>query len=382
MKAPTPNEILKLNNSQSIQIQYNDNLKYNLIISFNYKIKNFEIEDLISFPKNEYFYSKNFENLQKLNRFFLLFQDNSQIKEAIINSVNNKLLSIIKENDLCKIKIKNPFDENEVIIEIPKKIKNINQQIESIIPLIIEMKQKIENCETKIINLEKENKDLKQEISKLKNENKDLKQEISKLKNEGISKLENENKDLKSRIIKLEEINIKYIKNEPLFFQESKIINRKDEELIINWLPKKYKFTNLIFCTSRDGDTIDAFKNKCENQSPTLVIIKTDKGIIFGGYASSPWKEKGPIQDNNSFIFSIDLNKKYNVKNTFGALYGYYYQGSIMFQFGCCGFRICNNCTQNNNNYISNSDYEGISLDINKGIREFKVNELEIYKLN
>ena len=354
MKAPTPNEILKLNNSQSIQIQYNDNLKYNLIISCNDKIINFEIEDLISFPKNEYFYSTNFENLQKLNRFFLLFQDNSKIKEAIINSVNNKLLSIIKENDLCKIKIKNPFDENEVIIEIPKKIKNINQQIESVIPLIIEMKQKIENCETKIINLEKENKDLKQEISKLKNEN----------------------KDLKSRIIKLEKI------NEPLFFQESKIINRKDEELIINWLPKKYKFTNLIFCTSRDGDTIDAFKNKCENQSPTLVIIKTDKGIIFGGYASSPWKEKGPIQDNNSFIFSIDLNKKYNVKNTFGALYGYYYQGSIMFQFGCCGFRICNNCTQNNNNFFSNYDYEGLSLDINKGIREFKVNELEIYKLN
>jgi len=354
MKAPTPNEILKLNNSQSIQIQYNDNLKYNLIISCNDKIINFEIEDLISFPKNEYFYSTNFENLQKLNRFFLLFQDNSKIKEAIINSVNNKLLSIIKENDLCKIKIKNPFDENEVIIEIPKKIKNINQQIESIIPLIIEMKQKIENCETKIINLEKENKDLKQEISKLKNEN----------------------KDLKSRIIKLEKI------NEPLFFQESKIINRKDEELIINWLPKKYKFTNLIFCTSRDGDTIDAFKNKCENQSPTLVIIKTDKGIIFGGYASSPWKEKGPIQDNNSFIFSIDLNKKYNVKNTFDALYGYYYQGSIMFQFGCCGFRISNNCRQNNNNYISGACYEGLSLDINKGIREFKVNELEIYKLN
>ena len=368
MKAPTPNEILKLNNSQSIQIQYNDNLKYNLIISCNDKIINFEIEDLISFPKNEYFYSTNFENLQKLNRFFLLFQDNSKIKEAIINSVNNKLLSIIKENDLCKIKIKNPFDENEVIIEIPKKIKNINQQIESIIPLIIEMKQKIENCETKIINLEKENKDLKQEISKL--------------KNEGISKLENENKDLKSRITKSEETNITHIKIEPLFFKQSKIINRKDEELIINWLPKKYKFTNLIFCTSRDGDTIDAFKNKCENQSPTLVIIKTDKGIIFGGYASSPWKEKGPIQDNNSFIFSIDLKKKYNVKDTSTALYGYYYKKSIMFQFGCCDFRICNNCTQNNNNYISKRDYEGLSLDINKGIREFKVNELEIYKLN
>ena len=45
--------------------------------------------------------------------------------------------------------------------------------------------------------------------------------------------------------------------------------------------------TELIFDTSRDGDSIDAFKNKCEGKCPTLVIVKTNAGIIFGGYATS-----------------------------------------------------------------------------------------------
>ena len=30
-------------------------------------------------------------------------------------------------------------------------------------------------------------------------------------------------------------------------------------------------------------------------QFPTLFIIKTDLGQIFGGYVTSAWKENGPI---------------------------------------------------------------------------------------
>ena len=32
-----------------------------------------------------------------------------------------------------------------------------------------------------------------------------------------------------------------------------------------------------------DGDTTQAFKNKCEGKKPTYVIIKTKKGYKFGG---------------------------------------------------------------------------------------------------
>ena len=134
--------------------------------------------------------------------------------------------------------------------------------------------------------------------------------------------------------------------------------------------------------------------NKCEGQSPTLVIVKTETGVIFGGYATSSWKKEGPIEDNNSFCFSLYPNKKYNLNDQKNALYGYtsYKFNDVMFQFGTCYFRINQNCTQNYNNYISPYgdkyyekglyDLDKINPNCKKGEdRHFKVNKLEIFKI-
>jgi hypothetical protein len=41
--------------------------------------------------------------------------------------------------------------------------------------------------------------------------------------------------------------------------------------------------------------------------------VKVDNGRICGGYCSIGWKSSGGYQnDNNSFVFSLDLLKKYN----------------------------------------------------------------------
>ena len=122
-----------------------------------------------------------------------------------------------------------------------------------------------------------------------------------------------------------------------------------------------------------------------------MIIVKTETGVIFGGYATSSWKKGGPIEDNNSFCFSLYPNKKYNLTYQKNALYGYRFN-DIMFQFGCCYFRIAPNCTQNYNNYISPSedkyyekglyDLDKINPNCKKGEdRYFKVNRLEIFKI-
>ena len=131
---------------------------------------------------------------------------------------------------------------------------------------------------------------------------------------------------------------------------ESNILKINEEKIILDWIPNKVVSAALIYDTFHDGDSIENFKNKCHGKFPTLVIIKTDKGIIFGGYASSAWEEYGPIYDNNSFCFSLNPNKKYNLKNPKSALYGYSSKLGIMLQFGCCYFRIKPKCTQNYNN--------------------------------
>ena len=138
----------------------------------------------------------------------------------------------------------------------------------------------------------------------------------------------------------------------------------------------------LIFDTSKDGDNTEAFKNKCTGQNPTLIIIKTDTGIVFGGYATVPWKEGGPIQDYQSFVFSFNPKKKYKVTVPKFALYGYSEKDKLLIQFGCTCFRIENNCTKSNNNCVRGTGYEKGILDIIPGEHKFRVSRMEIFKLN
>ena len=151
---------------------------------------------------------------------------------------------------------------------------------------------------------------------------------------------------------------------------------------IFQWIPNKIISAQLIFDTTRDGDTIAAFKNKCDGQSPTLVIIKTTKNIIFGGYASSKWEEEKAISDKNAFVFSLNPLKKYNQINPPNAALYYSFSSNIMFQFGCCHFRITSDCTKSNNNCIWEGFYQKGIVDLFKDGDKFIVDRIEIFKLN
>ena len=356
-KAPTPNEITNFENSETIELLNNQNQKYKLIISNNSKSIQFIIEDTITFPKNEYIYTSSLEELQKLNRYFLFFQNVQEVSQNLIKSSKKNNLSVIIENNICKIKIINQINDEEFTIELSKKEKDIKQEIESFIPLILELKKKIED-------LEKENNLLKQKNEIIEKKNLDIEKRLSILE----KKCENESNQIIEK------------KNSPIL--ESNIINEEDKKIILNWIPNRLISTELIFDTSRDGDSIDSFKNKCEGKCPTLVIVKTNTGIIFGGYATSAWRENGPIKDHNSFVFSLNPQKKYNLTNPSSALYGYSYVIGLILQFGTCYFRIASCCTGNNNNYVSKTSYENGLINVIGGDGKFIVSRMEIFKLN
>ena len=51
----------------------------------------------------------------------------------------------------------------------------------------------------------------------------------------------------------------------------------------------------------------------------TLIVIKSRKGLILGGFTSKEWKSSGGfVEDEKAFIFSLkegaDQKKKFNVK--------------------------------------------------------------------
>ena len=381
-KAPNPIEIINFENSETIELENNQNKKLKFIISNNSSLIQLIVEDLISFPKQEYFFVSTLEELQKLNRYFLFFQNIKEVSQTLIKLSKNKNLNIIIENNICKIIIKNQINDEEFIIELSKKEKDIKQEIESFIPLMLELKNKNEK-------LENENNLLKQKNENLENKNQNLVKRFLKLEKKYVNlknqliKMEKKYENLINQYTKIEKkyknLTIQLIKK-----INSNIINDEEKIIILNYIPANVISTELLFDTDRDGDSINSFKNKCEVKRPTLVIIQTTTGIIFGGYASKAWIEGRSITDYNSFIFSLEPPKKYNVISPENALFGYRYN-DIMFQFGCCCFQIKDNCTIHNDNYIYGADYEGGFKNIFKGGKDeryFTVKRMEIFLVN
>ena len=52
---------------------------------------------------------------------------------------------------------------------------------------------------------------------------------------------------------------------------------------------------------TRDGGDNNNFHNKCDNQGPTLILCKNDKGNIFGGNASISW-----TKNNYDYLYKED----------------------------------------------------------------------------
>ena len=254
-------------------------------------------------------------------------------------------LNILKEVNSCNIQIKNPINDEEFTLQLEKSKSTISIKEGSLETvgspeLITKLKKRIEDLESRM---------------------KELESKIGEGKNIG-------------------HISEDFIDDEKIF--TSNIINHKEEQLIKSWFNTKILSAELIYDTTRDGDSIDDFKNKCFGQFPTLVIIRTDMGFMLGGYATTAWKENGPITDYNSFVFSFNPDKKYNVIMPRFALFGCNEKEKVLFQFGSLCFRIEDNCTKTGNNVIRGSGYEKGLIDLIKGDHKFRVSRLEVFKLN
>ena len=348
---------------------------YILNISYNKELMLIEIEaKTISFPKKQYNLYINLEQLQKLDIYFCQFTSLSEVCDCFEELIKIKNLSVIKEEKLLKIKIINPsLKSKEIFINMPIKEKDISNQINSIISYINSLNDKINSM--KIEYDEKIN----------------LLEEKVKRNEDKINHLENnkENKDQK-------------LKSIPKSFQksmiiiDSKIIKINDEmsflnEKLENDFNSKIKY-NLIYRATRDGSKTDDF-NKCVNgKDNQLVILKTKKGLIFGGYTGRGFQntEKGKIKDDSVFLFSLDNKKIYNIKKGSDALYefspikfGIFFGKSNGNNPIFLGSQNCdmlsyesNTCSKNNEEFSFNFDYE-----LNGGEKDFQLQEIEVFQI-
>ena len=334
--SPGPN--IDFSIKKSFEIHSNEK-NYLLKVSLNDKLIFFEIEEKNIFPKGEYNIYLSLEELGKINRYFLQFDTLKEVLVSLEKLISKNNLSIIKDEKRMKIKIINPSNDREIFINVPLKEKDLKSEIESLIPYIASLNERIQILEKKL-----------DEIYIYKDYLEEIRKEKELLKQYEIGK--------------------------------SQILNKNEMELFLSWLTIKPKKIKLLLDSRIDGDLTETFYNKCSGKNPTVVFVKTTKGHRFGGYSSIPWKNLngGFGEDDKNFIFSLDKQKKYNIKNPKKAIQTY----STYFAFGGgSDFLLNNKCTSTNSNYNNNSGTYNTTetYELNGGENNYTVLSYEVYQI-
>ena len=351
--------------------------------------------------------------------------------EAIKEEKKNKLKENIKILDDLSNSLQESIKNLKIIFE--KKRENIEELKLKIQKIFTKIRSVINNRENQLL-LEVDNyfnniffkDEIMKEIDKLPNKIKlslEKGKEIEKNYNEGklnifineCLNIENNIKDIiniKESIKKYNDsTNLKIIFypgekecNKPLetlktfgyiginYFFNSSIINNNinGQNILINWIKEKINKNSiifeLIFKMSENGTSSNDFHKYCDNKGPTLTLIKTTKNKIFGGFTPLNWESKNgeylKDESNQTFIFSINLMKKYDMISNLKSIYNYINNGP---NFGCNDFSLLNNMKKGesySNKYSIFLSNNNLELTGGKGNTEsFETEELEVYKV-
>ena len=349
-----------------------------------------------------------------------------------------KLFSAKGKEVLTEINLQKYYKDKEIAIKtLSEEIKqlkiNINQKDTKINELTKEVSDKnnvinflkssiedknnkqVEMNNQQIFNLQQENNSLKayninfkQEINKLQTMNNNLNNKLRQLDNvqyaynqllsnynklnENFQQLTIKYKSLESEL-KLYSMNINPSEERNKILEDtSKILSSMDELKFIKFYIKtndpsfNLKNIQLLYRGSRDGDRTKTCHELCDNKKNVLIIMKSDKGNIFGGYSKIGFKATNKSEyliDNNSFLFSVDLKKIFpaikdrNHISHISDYCGLCFTGSLCFY---------DNFMHNYENCIYSSRIKEYfnrlddPCEMNGGKEKFKCEELEVYQ--
>jgi hypothetical protein len=78
----------------------------------------------------------------------------------------------------------------------------------------------------------------------------------------------------------------------------------------------------LLFSGSTHGWERSKFHQLCDEKGPTITVMKSKAGRVFGGFAMQSWESKIKWKaDEKAFIYSIDRQQIYRVIHAQKALY-------------------------------------------------------------
>ncbi len=84
-----------------------------------------------------------------------------------------------------------------------------------------------------------------------------------------------------------------YIPNNPSeYLINSHLVNKDNDNYFREWLGNESKW-ELIYRASEHAYTGKSFHELCNDKGPTLIVIKSTGGCIFGGFTTQSWSGKG-----------------------------------------------------------------------------------------
>ena len=332
-------------------------------------------------------------NIKGFSKFLSTLIDN---KKYIIEKTNDKIITLRLIVNVTGI------GEEEVSLEVLKVEKETNI-IHGFYDSFSLLHNKVSEYENTFRGIQNDYAVLKGELEKLINENDKLIKDNSELKKENAQlkvekdALKQENsllqkdintfrEQMQSHLEMLSNTSTKAIYENDTIIKNNIITDQSDLEIVYKWIsPNKKIVSRLLYQATKDGDKADTFHKLCDGISPTLTLIKTDKGKRFGGYTESKWEPSQVTiwkKDEYAFIFSIDKRKKYKTTNPDRSICCNANDGPC-FGYGC-DIGIRDNFLTNEKNFNSTpSTYKTTKkYELNDGEKYFKISELEVYHLS
>ena len=395
---------------KAYEIELDDQTKYHIKIGVSkYKQLKLQVREKSEF-QTAYQAKFKYEELLEIDRFFGVFET----MEAVVDEIDNLFVrnKVTISNDINKnlymdltISINNK--ERTIHLKLIKKGSEQTEALNNLVKLVSAQSKKLDN-------LQNENDLLKKEIGKMQDKIKSIGEEEDENEEEESDEEEKKKKKKKKKnkkkAKKVEESEEESESDEPKkkkkkdenigeftyegFLDDTKIIKEKKEidvvldkiRIIFSKSSKNFVNLKLIYSASKDGDSAEVFHSLCDGIAPLLVIIKTSKNVVFGGYTETPYsftKKRTGNKDDNAFIFSINKMKTYDVEKGTNATCSFKDYGPVFYGYEYCNIYLFGDFFNDEGNVAKKGDRYNTTEDfeINNGEQKFLTKELEVYQV-
>ena len=175
------------------------------------------------------------------------------------------------------------------------------------------------------------------------------------------------------------------------FFVGGTLLTKEDQFQLSQLYGNDNQKWNLIYKATRDGFTIDDFHRCCDNQGPTMTVIRCLDNYLFGGYTSISWNFqhdlKSAVTDRTAFLFTLNnphgiSPTKFAIKSTGAHAIMPNAMGPTFGEYDICIYPNSNLNSQSCIKFPSvYNDFTGKGYLTFTGSTNFTTADIEIYRL-